>query len=208
MTEQLPPVRERGPASPRNGEPPAGLPSPPGQQHPNRPEAAAEETLLGRAVEPDGEYDEGAISDRLMPDAGYVGDQDGEAEHDEDYDEDYEDEDEDYDEDYDDAEQRDLEADEAYDDESRMASPAMEWLSVVGLIAGGVIGGAVVWLGFDWLWGVLPAAALVAALVVIVAMVWIVRKIRHADDPQTSVLAVLVGLVVTVSPAALLLLKR
>lgn len=90
----------------------------------------------------------------------------------------------------------------------REASPAKQWLSMAVQLALGVIGGAAVWLGFNWLWGQLPAGALVAALVVIVALVWIVRKIRRADDIQTMVLAVLVGLVVTVSPAALLLLSR
>jgi len=75
-------------------------------------------------------------------------------------------------------------------------------------LAAGVVGGAGVWLVFNWLWGVLPAAALVVALAVIVGLVLIVRKIRRADDLQTTVLAVLVGLVVTVSPAALLLLNH
>ena len=56
--------------------------------------------------------------------------------------------------------------------------------------------------------GFLPAAALAAAVVVIAVLVLIVRKIRRAEDLQTTVLAVLVGLVVTVSPAALLLLNR
>lgn len=88
------------------------------------------------------------------------------------------------------------------------ASPARQWLSMAGQLALGVIGGAAVWLGFNWLWGQIPAAALVVALAVIVGLVFIVRKIRRADDIQTMVLAVLVGLVVTVSPAALLLLAR
>ncbi|QFU94212.1 hypothetical protein [Amycolatopsis sp. YIM 10] len=88
------------------------------------------------------------------------------------------------------------------------ASPGKQWLVMGAQLALGVVGGAGVWLGFNWLWGRLPAAALIAALVVIVALVWIVRKIRRADDIQTTVLAVLVGLVVTVSPAALLLLSK
>jgi hypothetical protein len=79
---------------------------------------------------------------------------------------------------------------------------------MAGQVAISVIGGAAVWLGFNWLWGKLPQAALVAALAVIVGLVWIVRKIRRADDLQTTGLAVLVGLFVTVSPAALLLLSR
>ncbi|MEV6832515.1 hypothetical protein [Amycolatopsis sp. NPDC051102] len=88
------------------------------------------------------------------------------------------------------------------------ASPGKQWLALAGQLAMGVVGGAAVWLGFNWLWVNIPAAALVAALLVVVALVWIVRKIRRAEDLQTTVLAVLVGLVVTVSPAALLLVGR
>jgi hypothetical protein len=100
----------------------------------------------------------------------------------------------------------DLEDDDL--DEDRQRSPVQEWLIMLGQLALGVIGGAAVWLGFNWLWGFLPQAALVVALVVTVGLVLIVRKIRRAEDLQTTVLAVLVGLVVTVSPAALLLLNR
>lgn len=100
----------------------------------------------------------------------------------------------------------DLEDDDL--DEDRRRSPILEWLIMIGQLALGVIGGAAVWLGFNWLWGFLPAAALVVALIVTTGLVLIVRKIRRAEDLQTTVLAVLVGLVVTVSPAALLLLNR
>jgi hypothetical protein len=93
-------------------------------------------------------------------------------------------------------------------DGDRQRSPMREWLVMLAQLALGVIGGAAVWLGFNWLWGFLPAAALVVALVVTTGLVLIVRKIRKAEDLQTTVLAVLVGLVVTVSPAALLLLNR
>ena len=103
----------------------------------------------------------------------------------------------------------DLEAEEFDDDEAEDSpSPGRDWLVMAGQVAISVIGGAAVWLGFNWLWGRLPQAALVAALAVIVGLVWIVRKIRRADDLQTTGLAVLVGLFVTVSPAALLLLSR
>jgi hypothetical protein len=97
--------------------------------------------------------------------------------------------------------------DEDVDDEDA-PSPGREWLIMAGQVAVSVVGGAAVWLGFNWLWGRFPQAALVAALAVIVGLVWIVRKIRRADDLQTTGLAVLVGLFVTVSPAALLLLSR
>lgn len=111
-----------------------------------------------------------------------------------------------YEDDYDDS------AEDVVEDEpaapAEKVSPGKQWLALAGQLALGVVGGAGVWLGFNWLWVNIPAAALVAALLVIVALVWIVRKIRKAEDLQTLVLAVLVGLVVTVSPAALLLVAR
>lgn len=87
-------------------------------------------------------------------------------------------------------------------------SPAKQWMTLGAQLALGAVGGAAVWLGFNWLWVKLPAAALVAALAVTVGLVLIVRKVRRAEDLQTTVLALLVGLVVTVSPAALLLVSQ
>jgi hypothetical protein len=112
--------------------------------------------------------------------------------------------------DLDELDREDLDGDELDEHEldEQEPSPAKQWLVLAGQLALGVAGGAGVWLGFSWLWGQLPAAALIAALLVVVALVWIVRKIRRAEDLQTTVLAVLVGLVVTVSPAALLLVSR
>ncbi|MBB5854604.1 hypothetical protein ACFQ05_14950 [Amycolatopsis umgeniensis] len=113
----------------------------------------------------------------------------------------------DYEDDYDDREAEVADEDEP-EAPAENTSPGKQWLALAGQLALGVVGGAGVWLGFNWLWVNIPAAALVAALLVIVALVWIVRKIRKAEDLQTLVLAVLVGLVVTVSPAALLLVAR
>ncbi|MET8759320.1 hypothetical protein [Lentzea sp. NPDC004782] len=100
-------------------------------------------------------------------------------------------------------------ADEATEepDEEPSRSPAKEWLIMIGQLAVGVLGGAALWLAFNFLWRSAPAAALVVALAVTVGLVLLVRKIRRADDLQTTVLAVLVGLIVTVSPAAMLLVK-
>ena len=75
-------------------------------------------------------------------------------------------------------------------------------------VGAGAIAGAAVWLAFSWLWGLQPVVAVIAALAVIVGLVLGVRRWRRADDLQTTVLAMLAGLVVTVSPAALLLLHR
>ncbi|QUQ70461.1 hypothetical protein [Kutzneria sp. CA-103260] len=90
--------------------------------------------------------------------------------------------------------------------EEAEGSPGRQWLMMIAQLAVGVVGGAALWLGFQFLWNWIPAAALAAAVVVIVALVIVVRRIRKADDLQTMVLAVLVGLIVTVSPAALRLI--
>ena len=50
--------------------------------------------------------------------------------------------------------------------------------------------------------------ALAVALAVIAGLVWVVRRVRRAEDLQTTLVAVLVGLFITVSPAALLLVGR
>lgn len=92
-------------------------------------------------------------------------------------------------------------------EDAAQRSPAKEWLIMIGQLAVGVLGGAGLWLAFNYLWRSVPAAALVVALAVTVGLVLLVRKIRRADDLQTTVLAVLVGLIVTVSPAAMLLVK-
>ncbi|GAB2995958.1 hypothetical protein [Saccharothrix stipae] len=95
------------------------------------------------------------------------------------------------------------------EDDERPAerSAGKEWLVMLGQLAVGVIGGAALWLGFNFLWRTAAPAALVVALAVTVGLVMMVRKIRRADDLQTTVLAVLVGLIVTVSPAAMLLVN-
>ncbi|AHI01728.1 hypothetical protein [Kutzneria albida] len=98
-----------------------------------------------------------------------------------------------------------LETDEESAEEAPAASPGREWLMMAVQLGVGLVGGAALWLGFQLLWNALPAAALAAAVAVIIGLVIVVRKIRKADDLQTMVLAVLVGLIVTVSPAVLLL---
>ena len=118
--------------------------------------------------------------------------------------------DEAYDEGYDDEldDELDYEDEDEYDDEDEEESPAKEWLVMTSQLAIGAVGGAGLWLGFQWLWRFMPVAALVVALVVITSLVWVVRRIRRSDDLQNTVVTVLVGLFVTVSPAALLLLDR
>jgi hypothetical protein len=82
------------------------------------------------------------------------------------------------------------------------------WLEPALLIGAGVIAGALVWLLFDWLWAAIPTVAVIAALLVIAGLVVAVRMLRRATDVQTTVLAAVVGVIVAVSPAAMLLLRR
>lgn len=92
-------------------------------------------------------------------------------------------------------------------EDAAQRSPGKEWLIMIGQLAVGVLGGAALWLAFNFLWRTQAVAALVVALAVTVGLVLLVRKIRRADDLQTTLLAILVGLIVTVSPAAMLLVK-
>jgi len=87
-------------------------------------------------------------------------------------------------------------------------SSAREWAVVAGQVGLGVVGGGGLWLVCEWLWQSIPVLALVVALLVITSLVWVVRHVRRTEDLQTTVIAVLVGLFVTVSPAALLLVSR
>ena len=97
------------------------------------------------------------------------------------------------------------EPDDDVPDVPEYGSPVREWAVMVAQIGIGVVGGAALWLICEWLWQRMPVVALVVVLAVITGLVWVVRRVRRAEDLQTTAIAVLVGLFVTVSPAALLL---
>jgi hypothetical protein len=87
------------------------------------------------------------------------------------------------------------------------SSTAREWLGVLGVIAGGVLGGAAVWLLFNWLWGRAWIVALVVAALVVAGAAVGVRTLWRLRDAMTMVLTVVAGLIVTFSPAILLALR-
>lgn len=91
---------------------------------------------------------------------------------------------------------------------SRTRSPATAWLMMVLQVIGGVIGGAALWVAFRYLWQELPPVALGAAVLITAGSVVLVRALRRSDDLRTSMFALLVGLIVTVSPAVLVLVNR
>ena len=88
------------------------------------------------------------------------------------------------------------------------ASPGQAWAAVVAQWIVGAIGGAALWVGFRFLWRELPVVALAAAVLVTVGLVLVVRALLRNNDMRTTVFAVLVGLLLTVSPAILVLLGR
>lgn len=91
------------------------------------------------------------------------------------------------------------------DDPDDGRSPLVAWLILVGQgIVGAVLGGAL-WVGFRYLWLNFPVIALAGAVLATAGLVLVVRTIRGSDDIRTTMLAVLVGLIVTISPAVLLL---
>lgn len=83
-------------------------------------------------------------------------------------------------------------------------SPVREWLVLVGeTIVGLAVGVGLFW-GFTELWKWNVYFALILAIVVIFAMVTFSQLVRHRRDLPTTLLALGVGLVVTIGPLVLL----
>jgi len=87
-------------------------------------------------------------------------------------------------------------------------NPAREWAVVGAQLVGALVGGALLWFGFRWLWEWQSVVAFVLAMVVVIGLVLVVRVLRRAEDLFSTVLAVLAGLIVTVSPPVLTLTGR
>lgn len=88
------------------------------------------------------------------------------------------------------------------------SSAGQAWMAVVAQWIIGAVGGAALWVGFRFLWRELPIVALAAAVLVTVGLVLVVRALLRNSDLRTTIFAVLVGLLLTVSPAILVLLGR
>ncbi|GAA4850379.1 hypothetical protein GCM10023201_48540 [Actinomycetospora corticicola] len=98
--------------------------------------------------------------------------------------------------------------DDEYDDEPAERPNAKEWAVIAAQLVVGAVLGALLWIGFSYLWQTQPVIALVLAAAATGGLVFGVRAMRRSDDLQTMALAIVVGLVVTVSPAAFVLLAR
>lgn len=82
------------------------------------------------------------------------------------------------------------------------------WAAVIAQWIAGAIGGAALWVGFRFLWRDLEVVALAAAVLITVGLVLVVRALLRSNDLRTTLFAVLVGLLLTVSPAILVLLGK
>ncbi|MGV9679534.1 hypothetical protein ACWDSJ_30010 [Nocardia sp. NPDC003482] len=80
-----------------------------------------------------------------------------------------------------------------------------QWMILGGQAAGAAIGGMVLFKGFEKMWDLLPFVALLLAMVVILGLVALVRVLRRTDDILSTVIAVVVGIFVTLGPLAFLL---
>ncbi|OYD68735.1 hypothetical protein [Rhodococcus sp. OK302] len=89
--------------------------------------------------------------------------------------------------------------------ESDNRSSIREWAMLAGQVVVALIIGGAMFKGFEKLWDMLPWVALVLALIVIVGLVAVVRVLRKTDDITSFVIAVVVGMIVTLGPLAFLL---
>ncbi|MDJ0392071.1 hypothetical protein QMK17_01835 [Rhodococcus sp. G-MC3] len=79
---------------------------------------------------------------------------------------------------------------------------AKQWLALAGQGVVAVIVGALLFKGFERLWDMLPWVALILAVLVIVGLVAVVRILRRTDDMISMVIAIAVGVFVTLGPLA------
>lgn len=90
-------------------------------------------------------------------------------------------------------------------DETHEKSPSIQWLLLIGqVIAGLAVGVALFW-GFTELWRWNVYFALVLAVAVIFGLVTLVHVVRRSQDLISTLLALGVGLLVTIGPLVLLL---
>ena len=93
-------------------------------------------------------------------------------------------------------------------EKEQAAAGGPAWAAVIAQWIAGAIGGAALWVGFRFLWRDLPVVALAAAVLVTDGLVVVVRALLRSSDLRTTLFAVLVGLLLTVSPAILVLVGK
>jgi hypothetical protein len=84
-------------------------------------------------------------------------------------------------------------------------SPTVQWLALIGQVVAGLAVGVALFWGFTELWRWNVYFALVLAVAVIFGMVTLVHVVRRSQDLVSTLLALGVGLLVTIGPLVLLL---
>ncbi|KAA0022343.1 hypothetical protein [Antrihabitans cavernicola] len=84
-------------------------------------------------------------------------------------------------------------------------SNVRQWLVLLGQAVVAIVIGALLFKGFERLWDMLPWVALVLAVLVILGLVALVRILRKTDDLLSIVIAIVVGVFVTMGPLVFLL---
>ncbi|WP_027500767.1 hypothetical protein [Rhodococcus sp. UNC363MFTsu5.1] len=82
---------------------------------------------------------------------------------------------------------------------------AREWAVLIGQGIVALLVGGLLFKGFEKLWDVLPWVALILAVLVIAGLVAVVRILRQTDDLVSLLIAIIVGVFVTIGPLAFLL---
>ncbi|MEU7766003.1 hypothetical protein AB0B25_12850 [Nocardia sp. NPDC049190] len=80
-----------------------------------------------------------------------------------------------------------------------------QWMILGGQSTGAAVAGMLLFKGFERMWEMLPWVALALAMIVILGLVALVRILRKTDDILSTVIAVVVGIFVTLGPLAFLL---
>ncbi|WP_256385947.1 hypothetical protein [Nocardia sp. FDAARGOS_372] len=80
-----------------------------------------------------------------------------------------------------------------------------QWMILGAQSTGAAVAGMLMFKGFERMWEMLPWVALALAMIVILGLVALVRILRRTDDILSTVIAVVVGIFVTLGPLAFLL---
>lgn len=90
-------------------------------------------------------------------------------------------------------------------DKKHESSPGLQWLMLIGQVVAGLAVGVALFWGFTELWRWNVYFALVLAVAVIFGLVTLVHVVRRSQDLISTLLALGVGLLVTIGPLVLLL---
>ncbi|MGW0043820.1 hypothetical protein [Rhodococcus sp. NPDC003348] len=96
-------------------------------------------------------------------------------------------------------------ADATSADKAPAGGAVRQWAMLAGQAVVAIVAGALLFKGFEKLWDSLPWVALVLAVLVIAGLVAVVRILRQTEDLLSLLIAVIVGVFVTIGPLVFVL---